>query len=66
MPKRNNLKKKSVRTASENEAVQLIVVRGSRRERLNPGLSATALAQIERYEASSARAEQRLGTIRLR
>lgn len=43
----------------------VVVLKGKRRDSVDPGLSTKAVNKIERYEAASQRAEQRLGMIRL-
>jgi hypothetical protein len=65
MSKRHILVKKNLKFATPGAATRVVVLRGKRRDSINPGLSEKAVTKIERYEASSQRAEQRLGTIRL-
>ena len=61
MSKRLTLEKKSVRTGVDSG----VIVADSRKGVINPGLSSSAREQIQRFEESSRRAEQRLGMTRL-
>lgn len=65
MAKRNALIKKKLMFAGAEPAAPALVVSGRQRESISPGLSRKAVDKIERYEAASQRAEQRLGNIRL-
>jgi len=42
-----------------------VLVEASKRNTINPGPSKEAVTKIERFEASTSRAEQRLGQIKL-
>lgn len=64
MSKRKTLNKKPLKFATASTVAPAVIVKGRDREVLNPGLSDKAIGKIERYEASSQRAEQRLGTVR--
>ncbi|WP_176500175.1 hypothetical protein [Sphingomonas sp. HMP9] len=66
MAKRNTLNKKLIKFIAAGTTVPVVILRGKDRDSVNPGLSEKAVSKIERYEMSSQRAEQRLGTIRLR
>lgn len=65
MAKRNALNKKQLTFAAAEPTAPVVVLKGKRRDSVNPGLSDKAVNKIERYEAASQRAEQRLGMIRL-
>lgn len=66
MPKRIGLTRKKLAFAAADSGPQVVIVTGRKRDSINPGLSPETVSKIERYEAASQRAEQRLGTIRLR
>ncbi|QCB43332.1 hypothetical protein E5673_14770 [Sphingomonas sp. PAMC26645] len=56
--------KKTLKTGSSGSAGRVLVT-SNKRSAINPGPSKEAMTKIERFEASSSRAEQRLGLIRL-